>query len=300
MTKPEIQRLEEPPEIGESVTGVLIDGSITFSMGLPERAEMAFTIPTPAGESPPFYLLRHNGAPFWYVHFHGVDFMTASANVEVGFTRTWFTIYHLGIREVISGAAAGGMDPKMRPGDLVIADDFFDFSTSRPRSMLTEIWERLPWIGASYVPPMCPDLTGSLREGGKSYQPGQVFESATIAQFEGHRFESPAEIRRARAAGGDVVHHHQASEAIYARELGVCYGALNYVSNIAAGMASDWDESWLSQDETAQINTQCYELMVSTLIWAGGREGRCAVCSVPEDQPVEIRPEHVLMKPRFR
>lgn len=300
MTTPPIQRLDEPPRLEDTITGALIDGSITFNMNLPSRAEMAFTLPTPAGESPPFYLLRHNGIPFWYVNFHGVDFMTASSNVSVGFTRTWYTLYRLGVRDVISGAAAGSIHPDMKPGDIVIVDDFLDFSTHRPRSMLTEIWEKLPWIGASYVPPMCPELTDLLRQASEGYELGQVFPSATLAQFEGHRFESPAEIRRAKYAGADVVHHHQASEAIYAREMGLHYGAFNYVSNIAAGLANGWDESWVSPERSKAITEKCCQIMLNALTLAAERNVACTICPVSEEQPVTIRPEDIEPKPVYR
>jgi len=259
---------------------------------------MAFTLPTPAGESSPFYLVRHRGVPFWYIHFHGVDFMTATNNVDVGFTRTWYTLFQLKVRDVISGAAAGSIQPDMRPGDVVVVDDFVDFSTHRPRSMQTEIWEHLPWIGASFVPPMCPELTNILREASHGYALGQVFKSATLGQFEGHRFESPGEIRMAKNAGADVVHHHQASEAIYARELGLHYGALNIVSNVAAGLTSDWGESWLTPEKYRQATEACADIMLDTMVRAAQRDSTCTVCPISTDQPVEIKT--VTPKPVYR
>jgi 5'-methylthioadenosine phosphorylase len=298
MTELEIQRLDTPPTLTEPVTGALMDGSITYHLKLAERAEMAFTLPTPAGESSPFYLVHHEGVPFWYIHFHGVDFMTANNNVDVGFTRTWYTLYRLGVRDVISGAAAGSIHPDMRPGDIVVVDDFVDFSTHRPRSMQTEIWERLPWIGASFVPPMCPELTHILREVSQGYSFGQVFNSATVGQFEGHRFESPGEIRMAKNAGADVVHHHQASEAIYARELGLHYGAFNIVSNIAAGLASDWGESWLSAEKYQAATEACADIMLAAVVRSAQRESTCTTCPIPKEQPVKI--EGVKAKPVYR
>jgi 5'-methylthioadenosine phosphorylase len=298
MADVQVQKLDSPPEMREQVSGALIDGSITYNIRLSERAEMSFTLPTPAGESPPFYLVRHQDVPFWYIHFHGVDFMTASANVQVGFTRTWYTLYCLGVRDVISGAAAGSIHPDMRPGDAVVVDDFLDFSTHRPRSMQTEIWEKLPWIGAAFVPPMCPELTGVLRDAANGYAHGQVFPSATLGQFEGHRFESPAEIRRAKAAGADVVHHHQASEAIYARELGIHYGAFNIVSNIAAGLAADWGESWLSPEQYKAATAACADIMLDAMVRAAQREAHCTVCPVPKDQPVVVT--EVVQRPVYR
>jgi 5'-methylthioadenosine phosphorylase len=297
MSEPIIQHLETPPSLGEKVTGVLIDGSITYSSDLRPEAEMTFTLPTPAGESPPFYLLRYKGMPYYYVHFHGVDFTTASKNVQVGFTGTWYVILQLGIRDVISGAAAGSVHPDMRPGDVVIMDDFVDFSTHRPRSMLTEIWERPPWIGAQYVPPLCPELTDILRNCAKDYSLGQVFDSGTFGQFEGHRFESPGEIRMAKAAGADMVAHHQTSEAIYARELGIHYGAIDYITNIAAGLSSQ-EEAFVTDEQAKAGYEECTRIMLEAVVLASQRKPACDVCPQTEEQPVDVR--EVISKPVYR
>ena len=293
-----INRLDAPPVLGEPVSGALIDGSITFSIDLVSMAEMAITLPTPAGESPIIYLIRHKGVPFWYVHFHGVNFLSAKDNVDIGFTRVWYSLHRLEVRDVISGAAAGSIHPEMRPGDVVVMTDFIDLSNHRPRSMITEIWSQAPYVGASFVPALCPELSDILRQACSIYTLGKVFPSGVLAQFEGHRFESPAEIKMARTLGGDMVAHHQASEAIYARELGIHFGALNYVSNIAAGLAPDWEASFVTEDQAKAGYQLCSEVMLDTMAAAGKRECHCAYCPQPDEQPVSI--ETIEARPVFR
>lgn len=299
MSKLRIQALNKPPHLESNPTGMLIDGSITYSTDLRSRAEMAFTLPTPVGESPPFYLLQHRGVYFWYVHFHGVDFTTASRNVQVGFTGTWYVIHKLNIRDAISGAAVGSIHPEMKPGDVIIMDDFVDFSTHRPRSMLMEIWETPPWIGAQFVPPLCPELTDILRQEAKRYNLGRVFESGTFGQFEGHRFESPGEIRMAQRVGADMVAHHQASEAIYARELGVHYGAIDYNTNIAAGLCPP-EEAFVSDEQAKEGYALCTEIMLEVMVRAAQRDATCQVCPQSEEQPVPRKPEEVKYKAVYR
>jgi 5'-methylthioadenosine phosphorylase len=299
MSQTQVLSLDQPPEITAEVTGALIDGSITYSSNLIESAQMAFTLPTPTGESPPFYLVEHGGVKFWYVHFHGVDFTTASKNVQVGFTGTWYLLHLMNVRDVISGAAVGSIHPEMRPGDVVVMDDFIDFSTHRPRSMLTEIWEKPPWIGAQFDTPLCPELTDILRQELQSYSLGRVFKAGTLGQFEGHRFESPGEIRMAQSVGADMVAHHQASEAIYARELGIHYGAINYVTNIAAGL-SELEDPFVSDDQAKAGYKSCTEIMLSAMVRAAGRDPDCQICPQDEDQPIERKKEDVLLKPVYR
>lgn len=297
MSKTIIEALNQPPEIEMEVTGILIDGSITYAVDLPARAEYAFTLPTPVGESPPFYLLNQEGVYFWYVHFHGIDFTTASNNVEVGFTRTWYVIHQLGLRDAVSGAAAGCIHPQMKPGDIVIMDDFIDFATHRPRSILTEIWERPPWIGAQYVPPLCPELTDILRSvSSERYTQGNVFPSGTLGHFEGHRFESPGEIRMAKHVGADMVAQSQGTEAIYARELGIHYCALNYITNYAAGLSPS-SPSWVNEDQAKRGYAQCTEILLATMVRAAKRNPVCSACPRPHN---ESSLPNVEQKPTYR
>ena len=299
MNEANIRRLDSPPALDMPVTGILIDGSITYASRLADHAELAFTIPTPSGESPVIYLLRHRGVPFYYVRFHGVDFTTASGNVQVGFSRTWYAINALRIRDIISGAAAGSTSLDIVPGDVVIMRDFIDFSTHRPRSILTEIWEKPPWVGAQFDPPLCPELAGILSNVAKSYDLGRVFDAGTLGQFEGHRFESPSEIRMANSAGAHIVAHHQASEAIYARELGLHYGALNYITNYGAGLVPS-EDAFVGPAKAEIGYKRSTELMMEAIARAAERTPTCRVCLQPEDRPTPDRPHEVQPKPTYR
>ncbi len=270
--------LDSPPEFAEPVRTALIDGSITYNLDLPSQAEYAFTMPTPAGESPPFYLIRRDEALFWYVHFHGVDFLSAADNVHVGFTRTWYVLFRLGVERVLSGAAVGSFNEILKPRDLVLMTDFIDLSTHRPRSMLLEIWEKSPYLGAELVPPVCVELSELLLDKCQNYPNGKVHPEGVLAQFEGHRFETPAEIRMARGLGADMAAHHQASEAIYARELGIHFAALAYVSNIAAGLTGDWEAGFVSDQEAEEDYRLAGEILLEAAAAASRMVPSCQVC----------------------
>ena len=287
-TGKKLKRLELPPNTGESISTALLGSSITLLHDLESQAELAFTLPTPAGESAPIYLLRHAETPFWYIPFHGIDFMSAGNNVEVAFTRTWSALYQLGVRDVLSGAATGCIHPDMKPGDLVVIDDFIDFATSRPRSILTEIWEQLPYTFAAFVPPLCPELTQILNNCVQSYRYGNVFSTATFGQFEGHRYETPAEIQMALRAGADVVAHHNASEAIYARELGIHYAAVLYVTNYAAGLSTDWIAAADYEKSSRLGKQQCADFLLEAVVRTAQRSPECLVCPGPETQPLYV------------
>ena len=56
---------------------------------------------------------------------------------------------------------------------------------------------------------------------------------------EGPRFESHQEIRMFRMLGGDVVGMTNIPEAIFAKELGMCYATVGMISNWCTGMQQD-------------------------------------------------------------
>jgi 5'-methylthioadenosine phosphorylase len=64
----------------------------------------------------------------------------------------------------------------------------------------------------------------------------QVRDEAVFAVTEGPRYETPAEIGMLRRLGADIVGMTGAPEVFLARELEMCYSAVCFVSNKAAGM----------------------------------------------------------------
>src|SRR5207244_3188022 len=59
----------------------------------------------------------------------------------------------------------------------------------------------------------------------------------TYLCVDGPRFETPAEIRLFAQWGADVVGMTSATEAILAREAGICYAGVAIVTNLAAGLS---------------------------------------------------------------
>ena len=277
------ERLESIPIISEPITTCLIDGSITYNTDLVSKAEYAFTLPTPAGESPPFYLIRHREVPFWYIHFHGIDFLSADKNVDVGFTQTWYVLHMLGVEKILSGAAVGSLSEGMKPRDVVIISDFIDLSSQRPRSILLEIWNKSPYLGGEFVPPVCEELSTIMHQIFKQYPNGKTHNNCTLAQFEGHRFETPAEIKMAQKISANVVAHHQASEAIYSRELGIHFCAIAYVSNIAAGLKKNWGKSFVTDEEAKTDYEELTNMMLDGIVSITESKMSCKSCLQNED-----------------
>lgn len=197
-----------------------------------------FTRQTSLGESAPIYPGEANGVPFYYVHMHGSSALQA----------TWVALYDLGVREVLGGATAGGINPAMQPYDYVIPHDFIDLNVDRPLSFPRDIYrdpDNIP------LPRVYPAMDTDLREillretrkrlrGDRDLDDMSIHKAGVIVQARGGRFESAAEIRMFDQWGGDVVTMNVGTEIAYARMLGMNYACLLVISNPAEGVAP-WD-----------------------------------------------------------
>ncbi|MEM6301938.1 MAG: hypothetical protein AAF749_09370 [Pseudomonadota bacterium] len=197
-----------------------------------------FIVPTKLGDSAPIYPGEANGVPFYYIDMHGSSALQAS----------WVALYDLGVKEVLGGATAGGINPAMQPYDYVVPHDFIDMNIDRPLSFPRAIYRDPDNIPLPRVlPAMDTDLrqillqeTRSRLRGDRSLDDISLHKAGVIVQARGGRFESAAEIRMFAQWGGDVVTMNVGTEIAYARMLGMNYACLIVISNPAEGVAP-WD-----------------------------------------------------------
>jgi 5'-methylthioadenosine phosphorylase len=140
----------------------------------------------------------------------------------------------IGVERVISTNAVGAIKAEMKPGDLVVPNDFLDFTRGR----FSTFYEGSPVTHIDVTEPYCSTLRNLLL-GSANAGSGKVWDEAVLVCVEGPRLETPAEIRMFRALGGDIIGMTGLPEAALARELEMCYAAICYVSNMAAGMQKE-------------------------------------------------------------
>ena len=208
-----------------------------FGKGLVEL-EKTFTVSTAAGESPPIYQMRYAGTSFYYVQMHGVENSPGDEPDGWNFVRTWAALYELGVKFVFGGASSGGINPDYEIGDLVVANDFIVMASHRPQNVLRAAGISRPGIFPNFERPFSEDLRTILIDIATDRYPGKVYTEGVMMQDDPGRFETPAEIRMMRTLGGDHVSHNVVTEAIYARQLGIHFAALNSISNPAVGVRS--------------------------------------------------------------
>jgi 5'-methylthioadenosine phosphorylase len=152
---------------------------------------------------------------------------------KINYKANIWALKELGVEAIISQNAIGSVNPAIRPGDIVIPDDFLDRTKDRPHSLFDE---SECWVRVDFTDPFCPDLRARLIEVATGHS-NRIIERGVFVCTEGPRFETPAEIRSYQRDGGDIIGTPMVPEVIFAREAEICFASLSPVINFGAGMA---------------------------------------------------------------
>ena len=162
---------------------------------------------------------------------------------KVNYRANIYALYKIGVERIIATNAVGAINLDFKPGDLVVPHDLIDFTKHRQQTF----YDYAPVKHIDFTEPYCPEIRRVLIETARNFS--NVHEKAIYVCTEGPRFETPAEIRMFRILGCDIVGMTGVPEAVLARELGICYATLCFVSNMAAGIAGK-----LSQEEVIEVS----------------------------------------------
>ena len=148
----------------------------------------------------------------------------------------------LGVDAIIATAAVGSLNPEMRPGDFVLIDQFIDFTKNRRHTFFDGGEYGVAHV--DFTEPYCPALRKTLAAAAAELAAPTdagftLHEKGVFVCTEGHRFETPAEIKAYSLLGGDVVGMTSCPEVVLAREAGICYATIAMVTNLAAGIAGE-------------------------------------------------------------
>ena len=187
---------------------------------------------TPYGESAPIHHFSFDGLDFLFLSRHGEKDYSMTAPF-VNYRANIHALKECGVERIIAWSGPGIINTAFKPGDFVVPHDIIDETRNRP----TTFFEG---TGVGFIrqsQPFCPQIANALHDVlHESALPHH--EQAVYACTEGPRLETPAEIRKLRILGADLVGMTLAPEAFLAREKEICYTPFCYLTNYAEGVKS--------------------------------------------------------------
>lgn len=161
---------------------------------------------------------------------------------KVPYRANLWALKELGVERVISPCAVGSLKEGIRPGDIVLVDQFIDWTKRRDLTF----FDGPKTIHISAADPFCPELSAlALASARKLKLP--VKKGGTYLCIEGPRFSTRAESHMFRQFA-DVIGMTLVPEAQLARELEMCY------LSIATSTDYDvWADTPVSVDEILKV-----------------------------------------------
>lgn len=153
---------------------------------------------------------------------------------KINYRANIYALKHLGVSQILASAAVGSLQLKYKPGDLVVIDDFLDFTKSRP----TTFFETDTVVHVDVSDPYCHRIRRTLLQTGEALGI-PLHNGGTYVCTEGPRFEAPAEIRLYQSWGAAVVGMTSVPEVVLAKEAELCYAAVCMVTNYGAGISEN-------------------------------------------------------------
>jgi len=219
-------------------------------------------IDTPYGK--PNSTLRHGlikGREVVLLARHGRQHTTPPT--WVNYRANVWALKNAGCTHILATTAVGSLKAEIKRGDLVVLDQFIDFTRHRPITF----HERFEPHAPVHTPMADPfddglrkKLIGACIKYGYAHHP-----VGTLVTIEGPRFSTRAESNMFRMWGADVINMSVASEAILAVEAGVPYAAV--------AMSTDYDcwktdEPSVTWEDILHIFKQNAEKVTNVLIEA--------------------------------
>jgi 5'-methylthioadenosine phosphorylase len=183
------------------------------------------TVSTPFGP----VLLQRKGDVF-FLSRHGKGHKLPPHRIN--YRANIWALKEVGVEAALATFAVGSLTESIGVGMLLIPDNFLDFTTQRPKTIFEE-----QVVHTDMTHPYSPRLRKVLLEAGDALGL-RLVDGGCYVCTDGPRYETPAEVRMFAALGGHVVGMTGLPEVVLARELGIDYGAVAMVTNLAAGLGS--------------------------------------------------------------
>jgi len=149
-----------------------------------------------------------------------------------------YALKQLGCKYILATTACGSLREEIRRGDIVIPDQFIDFTVHRKNSFY-EVFEPGQLGHVAMADPFSEYLRKLLIDTAQELDLSS-HPKGTVVTIEGPRFSTRAESNMFRILGADVINMSIAPEAALANEAGIPYGLI--------ALCTDYD-TWKHDEE---------------------------------------------------
>lgn len=220
---------------------------------------------------------------------------------EINYRANIFALKSLGVRRIISVSAVGSMKESIKPGDVVLPDQFIDLTKRR----VSTFFEGGIVAHVAFGDPVCPSLGAVLLDATRAVG-ATVHQGGVYLCIEGPQFSTKGESRLYRQWGVSVIGMTNLPEAKLAREAELCYATV--------ALATDYD-CWHETEEAVTVesilatlrqNVSLAKRLLRTAIpmVANGKACICqralqnAVITTPDRMPASLRRKLALLMDR--
>ena len=183
------------------------------------------TVSTPFGSpSSPVVLGELDGVRVAFLSRHGQGHRFSPS--EINYRANMYALKAIGVRRVVSVSAVGSMKESMKPGEVVLPDQFIDLTKRRSSTF----FEGGVVAHVAFADPVCASLAASLLGAGRSVG-AVVHQGGTYLFMEGPQFSTKAESQLYRQWGVSVIGMTNLPEAKLAREAELCYATVALVTD---------------------------------------------------------------------
>jgi 5'-methylthioadenosine phosphorylase len=158
---------------------------------------------------------------------------------QINFRANIYGMKQLGVEAIVSVSAVGSMREDIRPGDIVVVDQFVD----RTRQRVSTFFQDGCAGHVQFADPVCPVVAAALHAAAQQVG-ARVHQGGTYVCMEGPQFSTRAESRLYRQWGVDVIGMTNLPEAKLAREAELCYATI--------ALATDYD-CWHETEEDVSV-----------------------------------------------
>lgn len=204
----------------------IIGGSGIYESGMLDE-EQKIKVYTPYGNPSSFLTLgKFKGISIAFLPRHGEKHLLPPHSIN--YRANIWALKEVGVERILAPSAVGSLKDELKPGDLVLPDQFIDRTWGRPNTF----YDGGQVAHVSMADPFCDELTDIVYD--KALSLGlPIHKGGTYVCIQGPRFSTRAESKLYKFWGADIIGMTLVPEVNLAREARMCY--------LTIAMITDYD-----------------------------------------------------------